>query len=401
MKTKLTEDNRVIQEDVIKEFDLRSQHLVSFSQADNCFKSAFVGIVVNRKGDILFSAPKHYTTGHVKSSDISLVLHALTRYNSSPNTPTAETENVSFPFSSFKNISEYYRQFGLYRYPYTTVFQNGSGTIYWKQTIQKATAIISGGNIILTPLLKKETILTNNIVTDAMAYVLVNNRELLKMFSTTLRPVDTKIRVPRISVEYNKKLVRLLNRELPHLHRDLHKKLVLSLIDFLLQSTKDRLICFTTTNFENVWEDAVFNYANKHFELLFPTVAVQLDRSEHAHKFVKKEIKVDTANDFVIIPDGYYQDKNNLILIDAKYYSALDKMNYKQLVYDVLLGANQDRTSESYSQHDILITPTEATSHSKVHVDIMQDYLPNKHPIKIENYCLNTKEALKSYISET
>ena len=153
-------------------------------------------------------------------------------------------------------------------------------------------------------------------------------------------------------------ILKLLYQEKNLMFKDIHKKLVSSLIQFFEEFDSKKHggnIHLKINYFNNIWQTMVNKYLNDCFigisatedEILFDD---SLQKS--AVSFDKQTIHIDDSNnDFYIELDHYGIAADEQYIFDSKYYFELRDLNYKQFTYDVILDykANISRKTKTYS----------------------------------------------------
>ncbi|MCQ5203982.1 hypothetical protein, partial [Mordavella massiliensis] len=151
-------------------------------------------------------------------------------------------------------------------------------------------------------------------------------------------------------------------------------------------------------------ETAVRKYLELHFEGIDEEHDEMLyDRSRTFNRSFSKltEYGYDLKHgERSLAPDMYHLDHrhNCQYIFDAKYYSKLNELNHKQLVYHFLFA---NRAAKTY---DALIMPYEGKTDTRIHVQINPSWLPGGsmqlEDVKIYLNRLNMVDVLNSFITE-
>lgn len=377
----------------------------------------FVGFILNDK-EILSVFPKNFysvtdlkslnQTGNRNIDDIKLLFDVIIKYMNEKNFNAQadryfgfEPEFISdYPFSSFFEVYKYFQQFGIYHEDIMEIKPNISGKIAWKQTIQKANVIVSGGNLLFSPLYKKRKRKYNAFLSECMAFVIdhtINSFPLfIKLPKTGYKQTAFDFLKHR---EYTiKRLVIIKNK----VFKDSHKRLVRNLIDFFEQyksSSQGGEIHIKINYFDRIWEKMVGKYLNDKFE----KVDEDSDRLIFNKSILKspivfesKEFTVDTSpRNFKIRLDHYATSDNAIYIFDSKYYYKITEMNYKQFSYNELLRGSVQDDVQIYSA---LILPHYISS-SGLHFSFSSKYIGNRLTgTKILEHYLCVKDVMKNYI---
>ncbi|RWZ68824.1 hypothetical protein EQH87_16660 [Lactiplantibacillus plantarum] len=97
-----------------------------------------------------------------------------------------------------------------------------------------------------------------------------------------------------------------------------------------------------------------------------------------------------------ILPDYYMLIEDQQLIFDAKYYVNLDKLNYKQLVYGLLLG--EGKRAIGINTVNMLFAPTDGATRSGEHVSLLPEFVPSDRKVRIDIRWLNVNEMLNSFV---
>lgn len=406
MKVTVCHDSGCITADQIGAYDLAGTDLIRTDLSGKKATSRFVGVVINENKDVLLSVPKYYREHHALE-DAQLLLRVFSSYKAHdvPNfTGHLNAIRTNVPLEDFEVVLSYYLQHGLYRKPNREDTTKGTGKINWKKTLQSEIPIFSDGNLIFQNLFCAQTQLVNNVVTLAMQYVLMNNQDLLKLLQVELRLSDC-VGVPDTSVELERALIVRLHRELQETYVDQDRRLINGLLGFLTHHSAIGPKYIVTTAFDSIWEKMVLDYLNRNFAGIDEGRAVF---SPHAPVFdfeYQKSFVIDYGGTqgsekvepkWQIRPDYYMRTRNQQLIFDAKYYVNLDNLNYKQLVYGLLLG--EGKRAIGLSTVNMLFAPTDGATRSGEHVSLLPEFAPSDRQVRIGIRWLNVNEMLNGFV---
>lgn len=157
---------------------------------------------------------------------------------------------------------------------------------------------------------------------------------------------------------------------------------------------------FKIKYFDRVWENMVEKYLNDYFLDVNRENNLIFDYSKKYGKkrfIAQKEFHIDDSeNQFKIIPDHYYETENKIYVFDSKYYNKLNELNYKQLVYTILIGNSiYGNNKKLYSA--LLLPGRERT---QLHIDLNSKFKQmNDGCNKIIEQYLSVKEVMQNYLN--
>lgn len=405
------QDSEPIKEETIAYFGLERRD-IRYSINQDTEVSNFVGIVY--KGDkVLVSLPKHYselckrdtvlTENTLGQQDMELLFRVITKRNIVMTDELigrlGDTTVSNYPLDSFFNIYRYYQCYGLYEEIETYSHQNGRGVVSWRDTVRKANNVITDShNLVLLPLYKREKRNRSVFLTECMAFAI---QYTLDQFSFAIRlPFKENIRINPNMIDYTESIVQKL-REVDHrMFKDIHKRLIRSLINFFENIPPHGFdLKVKNYNFETTWEQIVEKYLNQQFvgfeagKLIFSTTR------RNIFNFKTQVVyNVDRANKNHSIRLDYFTKINDVqYIFDAKYFRNIYGLNYKQLVYSLLLKNEANATISA------LIIPTsgESRQSSRPHFELDSEVIKGfEEDIKIYIYKLNMKQGMQLYIDE-
>ena len=378
----------------------------------------FVGFIINDT-NTLAVFPKHFynesdlsnlnATISNRLEDVSLLFQVLCKYiyndlkSSKANRyyGSVPEYEADYPFKAFFDVYDYYKKYGIYFQEDNHIVKGQTGKISWKHTIQKANTVISNGNLLFVPLYSKKKNIKNDFISECMVFVINHTIESFP-FLINLSPVSGFAKNNNL-INNRAYILKLLYQEKNRMFKDIHKKLVSSLIQFFEEFDSKKHggnIHLKINYFNNIWQTMVNKYLNDCFigisatedEILFDD---SLQKS--AVSFDKQTIHIDDSNnDFYIELDHYGIAADEQYIFDSKYYFELRDLNYKQFTYDVILDykANKSRKTKTYSA---LLLPGDKQNGFHFRLKPVFGKLAEKDHEIINQY-LNVKKIMQHYI---
>lgn len=354
------QDGEIVDPYIKRIFSLGTQDM-EYSEEKKADIYNVVGFVYYQE-KILTIFPKHYfdvlqleilNTEKKEIEDIKLLYKVIKKYSENEKTKaaarkymgpdSAERYDSDYPFSSFYEVYDYYRKFGLYKERTESIKANGNGRVSWKETIRKSQKIISNGNLIFSPLLTIKKNYQDVFLSECMAFVINYTLDCFHSF-ISLKPVKgTAYKFDYINnIDY---VIAKLNESKEQVFKDIHKKLVQSLIDFFVQYrnlSRSGRIQMKIRHFNMIWQTMMGNYLNHHFvgmdsigeQALFD---MGISNSPIEFKNVRFDDVDKSPHAFYIDVDHIAYEDKKLYIFDSKYYSSNKHLNYKQLAYNELL----------------------------------------------------------------
>lgn len=409
-KLTFIQDSEPISEEIIQYFKLDRKD-IRYSIEQDIEVCNFVGIVY-RGENILISLPKHYADissntedleKRLSQIDVELLFRVIVKYkmvNTDERIGRFNEDIISnYPITAFYRIYEYYQRYGVYKENRVLSHPGGRGTISWKDTIRKSNQIISDNqNLILLPLYKREKKNTSVFLTECMVFVI---RYTLKKFQYALQlPFYENCNCNDDMIKRSKWIVQQLIKIKRKTFKDMDKQLIYSLIDFFENvPPSEGDLKVKTYSFESIWESIVEVHLNQNFQGFNNNKLEFNSIYESKFKFGKQvSYNINRANKFQSIRlDYFYKSGNVQFIFDAKYYREINSLDYKQLVYHLLLKNEADETVS------VLVVPTSSRSHQnqKLHFDLDTDKIKGFNgEVKIYEYELNVKQGMKLYINK-
>lgn len=395
-------DGGIINEQIITEFDLSQEYGDYECKSDKKLYCNFVGFIANYDGKLLVALPKHYEdlskfANDVGISDIKNLFKVIMTYKKLMSNNVGIDGNLinsTYPFEAFYGILDYYKKFGLYREKEKVTKPGYSGKISWRDTIRKSTKIFDNNNLLFFPLQVKKEFDKEVFLSECMMFALSYTIDRFSFFIEERVPW----RQPENFDFWNNKqfVIQKLYQIRKGIFKDIHQRLVQSLIIFFSNLNNDGTFHLKHNKFENIWEIMVADYLNKHFELVDDDgLHFNVQQKKSTVVFTKHNEKIDIARGFELNPDHYYLSQDNSVqyIFDAKYYQSIDSLNYKQVSYVTLMKYKAKET------HSALIAPIEDSrknSTSKKHVETINE---SGHILIWEHY-LSVKEVMNSFLNQ-
>lgn len=358
----------------------------------------FTGIIIE-DNQIFVSFPKKYVPSDIDiSSDINLLFATLIRHkqdNQELYIQKSINYKTNFPFNAFSEIYNYYIKYGVYKEENIKLQTGYSGKVAWKNTIKHSAKVISKNGLVFLPLQIKTIDRQDTLLSEFMLYALDYTLDLFYTFWK--RPLINGYILQKKYI-YNKAYV-LENLYLieKKLFKDIHKKLVKSLIDFFKNITVGGQYFFKHYSFNHIWEDMVEKYLNYNFigennkNLCFTESSIK------RNSFRKATFYPNLVNKQQYIqPDHYLIDNKNQYIFDAKYYNEINRVNYKQIVYYFCLKNYQADTLKHTKTINALILP--GMSKQKIHFQFDPIFNNEEPEFYIIECYLNIKSVMKKYI---
>ncbi|MEB7657953.1 hypothetical protein NGB24_08770 [Mammaliicoccus vitulinus] len=359
--------------------------------------SNFVGLIF-QNDNLIVSFPKNYkVTNFDKDSklifDLILNFQSKNKYGFGYNELNNEITST-YPFKAFSEVYQYFQNNGPFISSITLTNHKPPGKINWRETIRKSNNFISNDNTILYPYYYDKKKHTLDFINECMIFCIDYT---INKFEKFMHAQPTGLSIGEydfIKNRYNvaEKLFEIRTITFNDNLINLLDNLVLFFTEFENKAT----FKLKHYNFHNVWEIAVKKYLNEYFERIENDKIVfsKTKKLSSVQRFNKHTFRPNKANlRHSINPDFYFSDNNNQIIFDAKYKSDIVNIDYKQLMYFIIL--------EEYKAHlktySALIMPSNS-SYQKIHFKMEESFShKNKNLVVYELY-LNAKEILENYL---
>lgn len=368
---------------------------------------AFSGIVI-QENNILVSFPKKFRiNNYFLQNDIKLLFDTILKHKQD-NQLLYFTKQVNmktnYPFNAFFDIYNYYQKYGIYHEDIVETKQGYNGNVSWSETIKNSSKVISKKGILFLPLRIKKNKRKQVFISECMAYAI----------DYTLQNFSLFIDVPKVGgnslqknfVENKISTIRELYTLKNEVFKDVHKKLLHSLIIFFEQLPSGGNYYLKHYTFSAVWEKMVEHYLNYHFVGIDSGILI-FDKKRKLRNDFKKEIfypnVVNKSQN--IQPDHYMYNKNEQFIFDAKYFNEISGINYKQIAYYFLLEGVLDdsplyenKKKKYRLTHNVLILP--GVEKQVTHFQFCPQFNNNENDFSIYEYYLDMKKVMNSYISK-
>lgn len=364
----------------------------------------FVGFVTNKNNDMLVVFPKHYS---VTDNDVDsrIVFDCIAKHKQKkPDIYIGEDNDdkyeSNFPFSAFFGIYEYFQTYGLYFEDETFIKPNTGGRISWKETISKSEKYVIGGDVIMSPLYYRRKYHFSNFITECMIYAIDYT---ISKFGVLIDAQETGQDFPEMDyLEEREYVVNVLQQLRQQIFKDNVQTLIDNLIEFFTEVNKGGNYYLKHYTFSSIWEDMVTDYLCKYYKEVNSKHQILYDKvSPSGLLFEKKSFHTNSAKPVQYIsPDYYCEDLDIQLIFDAKYYSNVRGMNYKQIAYLFMLRDMIDTktgTKKFSHSHSALILPSEKFD-TKIHFQMDPQYGVGNDFIITEEY-MDIKEVMLEYLS--
>lgn len=409
----------IVQDGTLLKRDIEKKYKTYFTYRD--IKSNNKGDFINFVGFIfteeeaLVSFPKHFFP--VEESEINknhlnlntyleLLFKIIQKSMSRKNKRLFQIKqeiNKSYPFEAFFNIYQYYEKYSLFTQERKIKQIGYNGKILWKDTFDKSPLVINQGNFLFIPPVVQKRVTDYVFISKCMAYVI----------NTTIDNFHFLIKLPRVSLEYreidfnnSEKIIKNLKQVKQYLFKDIHLRLIEDLIIYFKnQNYGSKHIEIKIYSFHLIWEDMIKHYLNKYFSKINDKYEeINLGNTgDKEYNFQKREFELDSRRKikelitYKIEPDYYYDDGENKYIFDAKYYTEINKLDYKQISYYFLLkNFENDRKLKIYNA---LILPTSESTTKNIHFHLDNEFSGVDEEFKIIEYYLNMKEIMQIYLN--
>ena len=363
----------------------------------------FVGFLVNNKNDVFTVFPKNFAVKNI-NEDSGKLFHVISKHlQRRPSlylgSEYGEKFKSNYPFASFFGVYDYYTRFGLHFEDSKYIKPNIGGKINWKETIRLSGKFVSNNQISIFPFYHEKKYYYSSLLTECMVFVI----------NYTIDKFGVFIEFEKIDRDYVESFFfddkELIIEHLYLLRQQTFKDSLLTLIDHLInfftELNEGGIYYLKHYVFSSIWETMVMNYLKTHFKEIKNNKIVFGNKRSNDIKFSKLSFNPNLANSkHSFAPDYYYTEQDTQLIFDAKYYTRMKGMEYKQIAYHVFLSEYRDDVSKpiKYSKtHSALILPGERRE-SKIHFKMDPKFnLTNKNLVISEEY-LNIREIIDFYL---
>lgn len=363
----------------------------------------FVGFISDENDDLLVSFPKHFKNSDFYEDSRVLFDCIFKHTQRRPDLYIGDAQDhkfkSNFPFSAFFRVYDYYSTFGLYHSVENSIKPNVGGRLSWKDTISRSDKYIINGNLFFAPIYYRRRVNLFNFVTDCMIFVIDYT---IQKFNMLINFKPTGHDFPEFNfLEEKEYVVNILLQLRSKTFKDTELKLIDDLIDFFSTLNIGGSYYLKHYSFSSVWEDMVQNYLCRYFKGVTSHNEIIFDKNSPSGVNFKKETfwTNEAKPSQFISPDHYGIDNDVQLIFDAKYYTSIRGMDYKQIAYMFMLKDRVDlSTNKSMFCRSLssLILPSEIRS-SKIHFKLSSEFGNYKDFIITEEY-LETREIMLSYL---
>lgn len=302
----------------------------------------FTGFLINNDNDVLTVFPKHFP---IRQENLEIDSHLLFKVlmkaqNKKPSSLIGESTTKNFqsdyPFASFFKIYNYFSEFGLLQEDRYILKPNLGGKIKWKETISKGEFYIERGKIVLYPFYYEKKYNFSVFLTETMIFAI--DYTLMK-FKYFIGLPETGREFPEFDFLGNKDyVIDILQSYREKEFKDYKIDLIDALIEFFMSVKVGGNYYLKHYSFKSIWENMILEFLNGNFDS-FTDGELKLKSNVYKAKFEKPTFYPNSLNDSHYFQPDYYfiDDAKNQIIFDAKYYSNIHGMNYKQICYNMFL----------------------------------------------------------------
>lgn len=364
----------------------------------------FVGFVTNRNNDMLAVFPKHYRVMN-NEADCRIIFDCIAEHRQKrPDIYVGKEKDdkyqSNFPFSAFFGIYEYFQTYGLYFEEETFIKPNIGGRISWKETIGKSEKYIISGNLVMFPLYYRKNYHFSNFITECMIYAIDYT---ISKFGILIDAQETGRDLSEFDyIKEREYVVSVLLQLKQQVFRDNVQTLLDNLIDFYTEVNIGGNYYLKHYTFSSIWEDMVTDYLCKYYKKVDASHKVVFDKvSPSGLTFKKQSFHTNGAHPSQYIsPDHYCEDADIQMIFDAKYYTNITGMNYKQISYVFMLREMKDSMTglKKYNTtYSALFLPSE-TRDTKIHFQLATEFGTCTDLIITEEY-MDIREVIDEYLA--
>ncbi len=369
----------------------------------SCEVYDFVGFLTNEDNDLMAVFPKHFAVQNPEA-DAALLFRVINRHRQRrPDCYIGERYGEAFssdyPFAAFFGIYEYYSRFGLYVQSRQFVKPGTGGRVSWRDTLRLAGIYLSGEEPVLYPLYHRTKYVFSDFLTECMIFAIDYTLEKFGCFLGLPRTgrafPETDFLSEREAV--TETLIRLREGEF----RDEQRGLFDHLIAYFSSIREGGGFYFKFYGFSSVWEDMVREYLNRNFSRATEQGMVFDRRRAAGLTFEKTAFCVNLAAPGQRIePDAYAVWGEEQYILDAKYYTAVGGLDYKQTVYHMFLcGMKRGADGENplfRRTHTALVLPGRKRE-SRLHLKPDPRFGRGLEGVRIWEEYLDIREVMEDY----
>ena len=363
----------------------------------------FVGFLVNDNNDLFSVFPKNYKVKELDKDSAQLFSVISKHMQRRPDTYLGNEYGrklkTNYPFAAFFGIYEYYAKYGLYFDDNIYIKPNIGGEVNWKDTIRLSNKYITNGKLSFHPLYYNKKYYYSALLTECMIFTIDYTLEKFGVF------IDLK-KTGRPLLEYDM----LHEKEtiidyLFNLRQQTFKDSIIELIDnlilFFTELNEGGSYYFKHYIFSSVWEHMVMEYLRETYKEVKDNMIVFDEARSKPIPFTKPLFHPNLANnEQYFSPDYYYCDGDTQLIFDAKYYTKIQGMNYKQIAYYLFLSEQREKIEEDpkyTNTYSALILPAEQRS-SKIHFKMNPLFNKLNAKLVISEEYLDIRRIIEFYL---
>ncbi|EIA5045350.1 hypothetical protein RNS23_03110 [Staphylococcus pseudintermedius] len=386
-------DLKYLNDEELEEYDYRPQYVGKGI-------INFVGIIYE-EGNLFVSFPKNFEVSDERK-DIVLLYEVLKKFQKQNNKKSLLSDRnnyeiqSNYPFNAFENIYNYFKAHGLIIRHDNRTNKRNKGKLNWKATIQKSNLFISKNKVTLFPYYfdnkSYESDFLNECMIFCIDYTINEFKYLINREPTGLKIEDFdffNMRKKVISKLKNIRMTTFKNNEI---------YLIDNLISFFSEFNYKASFKLQHYYFHNVWEKMVAFYLNAYYDTIRDNKLVFSIERLDKYSFNKRNFYPNSANKFHNIqPDYYYREKNYQLIFDAKYKKNLRNIDYKQLMYHVLLEEYDTFDIKNFKTYSALILPSKY-DYQDIHFKMSKLFSKKHNDLIVSEVYLNIKKVMRSYL---
>ena len=195
-------------------------------------------------------------------------------------------------------------------------------------------------------------------------------------------------------------MIVVLNQLLNQTFIDREVKLLKALIQYFTEVNIGGPYYLKHYFYSSIWEDMVTDYLSNYYKGINSNHEIVFDKIKSSNVNFRKEafFTNEAKPEQYISPDHYCGNGSTQLIFDAKYYTDIKGMNYKQIAYMFMLKDIKD-SKTSKKKYDktfsSLILPSDIRK-TKTHFKLNPSFSDDEFII-MEEY-LNTREVILSYL---
>jgi llaI.3 len=363
----------------------------------------FVGFVTNDNDDLLVVFPKHYKVSKVEN-DARAIFDCISKHSQKRpelyiGEDAGKTFSSNYPFAAFFGIYDYFVNYGLYFKDKTFIKPNTGGRLSWKETISKSEKFIVKGDVVMFPLYYRKNYHFSNFITECMIFAIDYT---IQKFGVFINASSTGQDFPELNfLEEREYVLNVLSQLRQQTFKDTEQQLIDNLLIYFSEVNIGGAYYLKHYSFSSIWEDMVTDYLCKLYKGVDASHAIVFDKiSPSGLHFEKKSFHTNGAKPAQYIsPDHYCEDSKIQLIFDAKYYSYIRGMNYKQIAYMFMLRGIKDPVSKRQkfaNTYSALILPSENRD-TKIHFQLDDIYGGSNDLIITEEY-IDIREVIHTFI---